>query len=282
MKNTWKKRELDSWFKAELKAVLEQGELQEIFLRLLEHNGISRLDWAIIETLEVDTVLWENYVAELRMEKPVQYILGYEYFLEEKFKVNKHVLIPRPETEELVRWIASENKTKNGLKILEIGTGSGCIAIGLKKMLPLATILATDLSEQALEVASDNSIGLRLEVEFVHDDILNSQLQETDFDIIVSNPPYIPIEELSSIDSRVKDFEPNMALFTEENKPLQFYEAILNRALNSLKADGSLYFEMHEDYSQQVYDLASSKKMFPEIKKDFYGKDRMIRVKRRV
>ncbi len=279
MKSNLKKTEFINWYHSQLDGVLEDGERQEILFRLLEHQGISRIDWAIDKQVEIDKKVWQAYIEDLKKEKPIQYILGYEYFADEKFIVDSNVLIPRPETEELISWIIEEHKNAKILKILEIGTGSGCIAISLKKKLPQAKIIATDISEGALKVARQNAQNLEASIEFIIDDALHSKIAELNFDIMVSNPPYIPIDESDTISQRVKAYEPNLALFTEKKKPLQFYEAILELAQNKLKPNGSLYFEVHEDYAEDVFQLAAKKEKSAEIRKDLYGKARMIKIK---
>ncbi len=278
MIRSWKKSDFYVWYSTELSELLEPEELQVIFFRLLKHNGISQLDWAMIDELEVDELIWKGYVEDLKKERPIQYILGYEYFLEEQFMVNEHVLIPRPETEELVKWAISESDRNKEARLLELGTGSGCIAISLKKALPLAFITATDLSEGALEVAKHNAKRLNVSIEFIKDDMLNSDIQGMDYDVMVSNPPYIPIEEAATMDRRVKDYEPKMALFTKKENPLQFYHALIQLAIEKLAQNGKLYVEVHENYALEVFDLAKKNALIPEIRKDFYGRQRMLRI----
>jgi release factor glutamine methyltransferase len=278
VKISFKKKEFGEWFAHEMEEILSKEETTEIMFRLLEHEGVNRVDYAIAKELELDSLRWMNFVKDLKNHKPVQYILGYEYFAGDKFMVDENVLIPRPETEELVNWIATEQKEAEKLKILEVGTGSGCISISLKKKLPQADILATDISEGALAVANKNSTALNVAVNFMLDDILNTNLGSQNFDVIVSNPPYIPIEDFKTLDERVRSHEPNLALFTEEEKPLQFYKAILEVASNNLNANGVLYFEIHEDYAKAVCELAKGKSWQATIKKDFYGKERMVKI----
>lgn len=280
VKKTWNRNEFKAWFENKLSGVLEQNELNEILFRLLEHCGFSKLDWVILNEIEIEESVWCNYINDLISNKPIQYIIGYEYFADEKFVVNEHVLIPRPETEELVNWIVSEQNEKQELEILEIGTGSGCIAISLKKGLDNSKVTATDISENALLVATENANNINTRVEFIQDDIFNSKFKNRKFDIIVSNPPYIPIEEAIHMDSRVKNFEPSIALFTEKDNPLQFYNAIIQFAINFLENKGALYFELHEDYARQVFDVAIANNLCPEIKNDIYGKERMMRIKK--
>ena len=279
MKKNKNKIEFRNWFLKELEDVLDKSECQEIFFRLLEHNGVGRLDWATRNEIEVDEIAWTQYVDQLKLDKPVQYILGYEYFAGEKFAVNEDVLIPRPETEELVNWIIDDNREQSDLRILEIGTGSACIAVTLAKRMTKVTMVATDISQQALAVAKKNASTMQVDIDFLEDDILQTCLQAP-FDIIVSNPPYIPIDEAILIEERVKDYEPHQALFTEENNPLQFYKAILDFAKNNIRENGRIYFETHEDYAEDVRKLAGSFHWDSTIRKDIYGKNRMVRIGR--
>lgn len=280
VKNRINKNEFRTWFMQKTQVVLSASEQEEYLLRLLEHHGISRLDWVMESEILIEKTIWKKYIEQISSEKPIQYILGYEYFAGQKFIVNADVLIPRPETEELVNWIVADNQNISSLNILEIGTGSACIAITLSKKIKSAHVCATDISDGALNTANKNATALHAEVQFIKDDILNSSLSRKDWDVIVSNPPYIPAEESNSIDNRVKNHEPNIALFTKEKQPMQFYAAIINFAKAHLKPSGHLYFEMHEDYAQQVAHEAAQRNMEWEIKKDFYGKERMICIKK--
>lgn len=278
VKKVWKKSEFRLWFESELQDVIALSELLEMLMRLLEHHNISRLDWVTKDTIKLDQALWNGYIKDLKQDKPIQYILGYEYFLGERYIVSSDVLIPRPETEELVNWIIDEADKDAPLRILEIGTGSGCIATSLKKKLPQAMVSATDVSPSALTVAIENARRLDVRVDFIEDDILTAGLNLSNFDIVVSNPPYIPLEETTSIDPRVKNYEPNLALFTEARNPLQFYKAIMSFASVNLKKNGLVYFELHEDYATILEDLAKNMKWVAQIKQDIYGKDRMMRI----
>lgn len=278
MKNKQNKITFQSHFRQELSSVLDNGELDEIFFRLLEAQGISKMDWVVSENVSIDEKIWHAYINDLKLDKPVQYILGYEWFCGEKFKVDSNVLIPRPETEELVNWVVEDAKLSTDIKILEIGTGSGCIPITIKRQLPQAQVFASDISKGALSVAQTNTQNLNTEVSFIEDDILATNIKETAFDIIISNPPYIPMEEAMAISERVKSFEPNIALFTEEKMPLQFYKAILDFGIKHLKPSGSIYFEIHEDYSELLQALVHTYNYSAEVKKDIYGKARMMKV----
>ncbi len=267
---------------------LEYSEIEPIFNRLLEDMNYKPMDVMMQKSAEINFSKWEINIELLKNCTPIQYVLGYEWFCNQKFLVNKNVLIPRPETEELVDYITknvtegkvSTNNLEDKLKILDIGTGSGCIAVSLKNNLPTAEVWATDISNDALSVAKENAQRQRADVFFIKDDILNSKISEKDFDIIVSNPPYIPMDEADGIAKGVKDFEPNIALFTEEKKPLQFYEAICFFAKENLKSCGTLFFETHEDYAFDVQSMAESLDFNVRIKQDIFGKNRMMLIKK--
>lgn len=217
---------------------------------------------------------FREYTKDLLRKRPVQYVLGEAWFAGMKFFVNEHVLIPRPETEELVEWI---NK---GDTILDIGTGSGCIPVALKKKYPDTLVYACDISEGALQVAQANANTNNTAIGFIHCDVLNKnewhKLPEAD--IIVSNPPYIPLDEKASMHENVLEFEPHLALFVSNEDPLIFYKAIADLAKSKLKRNGVIYFEIHEDLGSSVQHLLESKNFrHVELKKDLQGKDRMIR-----
>jgi release factor glutamine methyltransferase len=221
----------------------------------------------------------ENYIDRLLNFEPVQYILGHAWFCNLKLKVNRNVLIPRPETEELVAYIHQTVKKKNP-RILDIGTGSGCIALGLKKKFPSATVTGIDISEEALKVARKNSTRLRLPVNFHHLDIFN-YLNHHDFihtyekfDVIVSNPPYIHMSEKMNMSRNVTDYEPHQALFVED--PLIFYRVISDFSGHYLKNDGKLFFEIHYERRKGVTDLLEHNFQNIECIADLSGNDRII------
>lgn len=275
------KIELKKWFYKETDDVLDSTEQEEIFFRLVEFiYQKNRLSW-LVEDLMLDTKSWASYITDLKTYKPIQYILGYEWFHGMRLKVNEDVLIPRPETEELVIWIETVYDKTDKLKILDIGTGSGCIALSLKKFFEQAQVLAIDISKEALAIASENAAQENLSVIFYQDDILNMQIRELDFDIIVSNPPYILPKEKEKMNKRVIKFEPDIALFTKENDALQFYRAILSFAQKHLKKGGEVFFELHEDYAADVLNLLARYQFIGEIRKDIYGKKRMMRALKR-
>jgi len=211
--------------------------------------------------------------------EPVQYILGQADFYGLKFKVSPAVLIPRPETEELVYWILESVQTPN-LKILDIGTGSGCIPITLKKKIPTAEIIGLDISSEALAIAEQNALLNQTEVAFQQMDILIEENWNAlpQFDIIVSNPPYIPYEEIGLMPKQVTDFEPNLALFVENDDALIFYSTIAQFAQQKLTPNGQLFFECNEFNAKEV--VVILKKMgFSQVilEKDMEGKERMVK-----
>lgn len=226
--------------------------------------------------------LLDKALERLQAHTPIQHILGYEDFCGLRFEVSPSVLIPRPETQELVSWIESEANGKE--RILDIGTGSGCIAISLAHKLPDAQVTAWDISPQALATARHNNLANGTEVEFVQTDILseNIALQET-FDIIVSNPPYIKENEKGDMQPNVLNWEPHIALFVPDQDPLLFYRTIAQKALTMLSPGGRLYFEINRAYGketcQMLVELGYSN---IELRKDFAENDRMVRAVLRV
>lgn len=223
-----------------------------------------------------------NYILnELKTGKPIQYILGYAWFYNQKFVVSEAVLIPRPETEELVSLILQENP-ENDLRVLDIGTGSGCIPISLKKNLRGNTqVVGVDISQDALNIARLNADTLACLVEFFQLDILKEEASSSKanqkFDVIISNPPYITPKEKLLMHTNVLEFEPHIALFVEEDDPLIFYNAIADFAIKNLSSNGKLYFEINQLYGRQIIAMLN-KKGFQQVqlKKDISNHDRMI------
>jgi release factor glutamine methyltransferase len=214
---------------------------------------------------------------ELEHNVPVQYVIGKASFMDMELKVSPAVLIPRPETEELVRWIL-QSYPPAPRRILDIGTGSGCIALGLKRNWAQAAVFAMDLSAGALEVARDNAGVLQLEVCFQQDDIRNPGQQWPELDIIVSNPPYVPAADREFMQPHVAESEPREALFVPDEDPLCIYRDILEFASHHLKPGGWVYLEIYEAFGKKVFDLlrdADYKEI--ELKKDIFGKDRFVR-----
>jgi release factor glutamine methyltransferase len=224
----------------------------------------------------------KNYLHELLEHKPVQYVLNEAWFYKMKFFVDENVLIPRPETEELVEWVISDFKKEKDSKpknIIDIGTGSGCIPIALKKELPDSKITAIDVSEKALSVANKNAAELHSAIEFFKIDFLKENEWQTlsQYDTIVSNPPYIPIDEKKILAKNVTEFEPQIALFVENNDPFIFYKKIVEFSKTHLNPGGKIYVEIHEEYARQVKKIFENTGLLSEIKKDIYGKERMVK-----
>lgn len=223
--------------------------------------------------------LIQNTMQQLLLHKPVQYVLGEAWFYGMKLKVNKHVLIPRPETEELVEQLIKDRKSKlTDPAILDIGTGSGCIPIAIKKNLPAAKVTGIDVSKDALALAKENAVLHNTNIGFTELDFLNESIWTAlgMFDIIISNPPYIPVNEKEKLEKHVTDFEPHLALFVPENSPLIFYEKIAAFGSEHLLPNGKIYLETHEDYAKETAALFHKNYQTVVIKRDMYGKERMI------
>lgn len=254
-------------------------------LILEKYMGISRVEATLQAQNEINpSVLEKLEVALCRLEKqePIQYIIGEAYFRGLRFYVNSSTLIPRPETEELVSWIVSDNKESSHiLHAVDIGTGSGCIALALKNELQESKITAIDISDKALEVVKRNAENLNLSIETLQLDILNVRLPKKNLDFIVSNPPYVCETEKSDMRSNVLDYEPSLALFVKDSDPLLFYRRILELATESVKENGSVYFEINERFAEETIRLADSLGWRKSVvKKDIFGRDRMMRIKR--
>ena len=220
-----------------------------------------------------------DILERLLLHEPLQYILGYAYFYELKFNVNKSVLIPRPETEELARLIVQREKVNTSLNIIDIGTGSGCIAVSLKHHMPQSTVWAMDISPEAISVAKQNASDNKVKIQFVQDDIRDSQFkfENQKFDVIVSNPPYIKEDEKAAMHSNVLNYEPSLALFVPNQNALLFYKAILAFAKVNLVENGRIYFEINEALGNEMKELCLSFGFQNvELQKDMQGKDRLL------
>ncbi|GGA80822.1 release factor glutamine methyltransferase [Flavobacterium palustre] len=283
-----------SQFIQELSSIYDEAEAESFFYLILEEkNQLKRIDLALQPDLsfsEADLQLWNSILEQLKLEIPVQYLLGKTHFYGLEFEVNENVLIPRPETEELVDWIISNNqiiKSTNPLRILDIGTGSGCIAISLAKNLSNAQVYAIDVSEKALATAQKNAVRNQVEVNFIKTDILKTNDLEklptsnfqlpTQFDIIVSNPPYVRNLEKQEIKKNVLDNEPYLALFVEDDNALIFYRKIAELAQKNLSPNGQLYFEINQYLGKEMVELLENLNFRNiELRKDIYGNDRKI------
>lgn len=225
-------------------------------------------------------ILLDEALQQLLLHKPVQYITGETWFYNLKLTVNNHVLIPRPETEELVKWIIDEHQyCKEKLTVLDIGTGSGCIPVSLKKHLPHLDITAIDVSAAALATAKQNALMNDTAIDFIQFDFLNEPARKELplFDIIVSNPPYIPENEKEKLAANVTAYEPPIALFVPDHSPLLFYETIALFANTHLKAEGKIYVEIHEDHAKTTAAVFAKQFSHVEIRKDINGKNRMVK-----
>jgi len=273
-------------FLQELSPLYDEKEIESFFYIVMErfHNK-KRIDLALNPEMEMDALQllrWESVVSDLKKEKPIQYILGETEFYGLPFLVNENTLIPRPETEELVEWIVVESRKLKveSLKILDIGTGSGCIAISLAKNLPNAQVFAIDVSEKALATAKKNAKINKVNVNFICADVLKLSTFHfplSTFDIIVSNPPYVRNLEKAEIKTNVLEYEPHLALFVEDNDALLFYRKIAQLAKKNLSENGQLYFEINQYLGKETDGLLESlgfKNII--LKKDIYDNDRMI------
>ncbi len=238
------------------------------------HQNIHKND--ALEQSHTDQLT--HYVEKLLTGKPLQYIIGKAWFMGKAFMVNEAVLIPRPETEELVEWIVEYAQIINKpLSILDIGTGSGCIPISLKQAIPNASITAIDISKEALAVAQQNATAHNTNIEWIELDILQTKHLKDQYDIIVSNPPYIPLREKPNMQSQVIDHEPAIALFVPDQYPLIFYSKIAHIGKSALKPNGQLFFEIHYDQGEAILALLNEMGYHAELRQDIYGKDRMVR-----
>jgi release factor glutamine methyltransferase len=276
-------KELRQQFTTEISEIFSDNESSSLFYIILEHlMGWKITDYIINSSGSVSIpqqTAFFKFARELKKGKPIQYILGETFFYGLKFSVNQEVLIPRPETEELVELILEKYrypKALEQLSVLDIGTGSGCIAISLKKNRIIWDVSAIDVSKTALEVAVKNAESNHVIVTFIQADILKYK-SNFKYDIIVSNPPYIKNEEQKMMQGNVLDYEPHLALFVTNEDPLIFYRVIAEFALLNLKDKGALFFEINESLGHEMIDILE-KKGFKEIelKKDMQQKDRMI------
>jgi len=285
-----KLKETKEFFQNELAGLYNVEEIDSFFYILIEfYLGLKRISLVLKPELTYSEKVMEPILTaleDLKKEIPIQYILGETAFFGLPFKVNSHVLIPRPETEELVDWILNIEKSEsinNGLKILDIGTGSGCIAVSLAKNLIHAQVYALDVSHDALEVAKRNAVLNNVSVEFIQVNMLqpetwNTEFKNLRFDIIVSNPPYVRELEKAQMKSNVVNNEPHLALFVKNEDPLIFYKAITQYAVDNLTPKGHLFFEINEYLGKQMRLLLKSFDFNAiELKQDIFKKDRMIK-----
>ncbi len=281
-------KDLQNIFHQELDAMYGKDEVDSFFFLSTDHYlDFPRFRLVLEPEFTITTSEYDAFfrvLDQLKQQKPIQYILGETEFYGLNFKVNDAVLIPRPETEELVDWIlnTNQNRKTEPLKILDIGTGSGCIAVSLAKRLPKAKVFALDVSVEALKIAKSNAEYNEVDIIFIEADILddatwNLASNESNLDIIVSNPPYVRQLEKVEIQPNVLDHEPHLALFVEDKNPLKFYKAITNFANQHLKPSGQLYFEINQYMGEETKALLRSNDFDAiELIKDLNGNDRML------
>ena len=278
MENFYQCKEI---FLDSLKENLPSREIENIFFELLFFKmNWERVDYLLNKNQKLspkEVSFFNNFLKKINKNIPVQYITGQAYFSNLLIKVNPNVLIPRPETEELVHLILNNHNQDSLKEILDIGTGSGCIIIALKKTLPNTNCTAIDISKEAIRTAKANAVLNKVEVDFITKDILKYENEEKSWDIIVSNPPYIPISNKKHMHPNVVQNEPSQALFVENEEPLKYYQIISDFAKYHLKKNGKIYFEIHEDFANDVVNLLSTKKHFKSsVHKDFQGKNRFV------
>lgn len=291
-------KELQNHFLNGLQYYYPKEEIHSFFAILASHQlELSRAESILKANIKVeddDLSFFLDAFEDLQQEKPIQYILGKTEFYGLPFKVNKDVLIPRPETEELVQWVLDEVKEKrkkskgnSTLKVLDIGTGSGCIAVSLAKYLPNAKVYALDVSEKALKIAKLNAALNKVDIHFIQLDILKSDaalslsnhlLNEQKFDIIISNPPYVRELEKHEIKNNVLDNEPHLALFVKDENPLLFYDIITNLAKKQLIENGLLFFEINQYLGKETVELLKEKGLHKiDLRKDLFENYRMLK-----
>jgi release factor glutamine methyltransferase len=274
-------KQLEQYFTGGLSALYDAQEAVQLFYMTAEHvSGIRRTQLKLQSALVIDAEQESAYLkilSALKEGKPLQHIFAEAWFYGLKFKVNSSVLIPRPETEELVHWMLETASAYQINRLLDIGTGSGCIAVTLKKKLAHTRADALDISPEALVVASENAALNAVEVNFIQGDIMVYE-GTGGYDMIVSNPPYITPRERLDMHHNVLDYEPELALFVPEDNPLIFYKATADFALAHLNPSGYLFFEINEYFGKEMIEMLHDKGFTAiELRKDMQGKDRMIR-----
>ncbi|CAL65615.1 peptide chain release factor N(5)-glutamine methyltransferase [Christiangramia forsetii] len=274
--------QLKKQFSVQLEGEFPSTEIMSFFYILTEeYLGMQKVDIALNPTQEIskeEQTKFESALNRLKKHEPIQYITGNTEFFTRKFLVNKSVLIPRPETEELVEWIISDHRsTGQELKILDIGTGSGCIPISLAKELEDAKVSSFDISSEALLIAKRNAKLNAADVLFRKLNILEAEELEGQFDIIVSNPPYVRELEKKEMHQNVLDHEPKLALYVEDENALIFYKKIAELAVKSLNPAGCLYFEINQYLAEETKSLVQQFGFETELKKDIFGHYRMLK-----
>lgn len=277
--------EIINRMKCAAKANYDEREAHSLALWAVEAlTGTDRVQLLVDPHREVECVDMEEmarYEHELSEARPIQYIIGTTEFCGLQFAVGEGVLVPRPETEELVRWVAEECPTAQ--RVLDIGTGSGAIAVSLAKLLPQAEVAAMDISEVALDYASRNAAANGVRVRVVQGDALSDWAGAfEELDVVVSNPPYVPASDRASMHRNVRDYEPELALFVPDDDLLRFYRSIADGATRALRTGGALYFEIYEGAAEQMIEMLTKRGWTDiELRRDFNDKNRMIRCRKR-
>ena len=280
-------KEIRKIYHKELDPIFPGEEVDSFFYMLTEHY-LELERFALVLNPEINISREEEQplfeaLAQLKLEKPIQYIIGETTFMDLTFKVNEEVLIPRPETEELLRWVISDYSEhrlpkNHKLQILDIGTGSGCIAVSLAKYIKNAQVFALDYSNQILDIAATNAAANKVAVSFIEADIFKIETLESKFDVIVSNPPYVRLSEMNQMQRNVVEYEPAAALFVADEDPLVFYEKIARLAIKSLNTGGALFLEINQylgDQTAAVLECNGFNEI--ETRKDLFGNVRMLK-----
>jgi release factor glutamine methyltransferase len=275
-------RQLKQYTIDHLSPEIEQDEAQAYFFIMLEHQlNWKKKDYLMNAETELNEALWpwfEKQLEPLKQQQPIQYVLGETTFFGHRFEVNPSVLIPRPETEELVDWVLQNTSNTKSLRIADLGCGSGCIGLSLAKALPLSEVALWDVSTAALATAQKNADLLGIKAHFKQVDLLLEQKTDTKFDVIVSNPPYVRMTEKAAMQANVLDFEPHLALFVPDEDPLIFYRKIALLAMKSLVPKGQLFFEINQYLGPETCQLMEEIGFeMIELRQDIFGNNRMIR-----
>ena len=278
-------KSLQNFFKNGLMGYYPNEEIDTFFYRICSmHLKLKRIDISIKSEMIITNHTFEYFemvIERLLNYEPIQYILGSTLFFGSDFIVNKEVLIPRPETEELISWVLEQLDPDKSIKILDVGTGSGCIAISLAKQLPRADVHAMDICLGALSIAKKNAEANGVVIQFIEASILDWESQDLFFDVIISNPPYVRKSEKEMMSPNVLNHEPHLALFVENNNPLLFYKAIVEMSKRNLNSQGLIYFEINEYLAEETKSLFSSTFFEAvQLKRDIFSKYRMLRARK--
>jgi release factor glutamine methyltransferase len=278
-------RAAKNYMQNRLESLFSESEIRQIAREsICQRMQLSATEYLLSDDQllsESDLLFLRSVVKRLLANEPFQYILGSTHFCNLELKTDARALIPRPETEELVTWVSDYYGALESITVLDVCSGSGCIALGLKAAHPGWEIQGLDLSKDAIELSKENAQQLRLKVSFIEGDALGETIDKlyepNSLDCVVSNPPYIPNDERKYMNQNVLDYEPDLALFVSDEDPLLFYRAIAERSMKMLKSKGTLFFELHEHFSQETVELMRTMGFVNiELRKDLQGKNRML------